>query len=146
VNGVREAGSNAPAVAERLALDDDDLPLVAEERSPRQAAQQEHEAEVEHEVPELAQVAALRTDRATARGVVVAPDPEPVGPQVGLGGVQHGRGGQLGGASRVLGQPRQVARGRRRRGADAPGVDRDAGQDAAHQRHHEQQVDRREPR
>jgi hypothetical protein len=100
-----------------------------------------HQAQVEHQVPGLAQVAALGGDRA-----VLPADPVATCPQVRLRGVQDGGRGGLDHAGRVAGQPRQPSGAGVRERPELAQVHRRPRHDAADQRDEQQQVDGGEPR
>ena len=130
-------------VAERQPLDQDHAALEAEQRAGREADQDHQHRQVEDQVAELAEVAALGADR---RAVGLAAQPVALAPEQPSGALEHHVRRLRRAVRRVAGQAGQVARRRGRLGAQPAGVDEGARDDAAEQRDDEQDVDRREPR
>ena len=130
----------AQGVGEAVLRHHDDAALVAPEPAEREAHQHDQHGEVEHQVAGLAEVAALG-----AEAVLAARDPEPLLAQQGPRPLEGDVGRLVGLEAAVLREPRQVARGLRRLTAYAAPVDQQPRDDAAHERDHQQDVDRREP-
>jgi hypothetical protein len=140
----REVVVLGEGVGEAVADHQDHAALVAEQAADAEADQHHQHREVEQQVPRLAELAALGRDPATvlARG---GGDPMAAG-EVPAGALEHERRLLVGGVRRMVGQAAQVAGGGRWRLPVAAPVDEQPRHDAADQRHHEEQVDRREPR
>ena len=127
-------------VGEAVAHDQDDATLVAEEPAEREADEHHQDREVEDQVADLTEVAALGADRPLRRDHAVAP----------LLQGRGARGEHVGGrvlrlVRRVVRQAGEVAGRGGRGGAHRRGVDDRARHDAAHEGEHQQEIDRREP-
>ena len=126
-------------VGHPVADDQDHAAAVAEQAADGEADEHHQHRHVEQQVARLAEVAALGGQR-----VLVLDDA--VAPQQAAGPRQHGVGRLVGGVRRVVGQPVQPPRRGRRRRPHRLRVDDDPRDEAADERHHQQQVDRGEPR
>ena len=150
VGGERRAGHEVvvlgEVVGEAVADQHDHATLVAEQAAHREAHQHHDDREVEDEVADLAQVAALAGDRRGARPVGLRrPQPVATAAQLGAGLLEDLLDPLLALVRRVVGQATQVARRGGRDGADVARVDEGARDDASDQADHQQHVDGREP-
>ena len=126
-----------------VAVEQDHAALVAEEAADGDADEDHDHREVEEQVAGLAEVAALGSDRV---GALLPLHPEPTALHHRGGARQHDVRRLVGGVRRALRQPREVPRRPWGPGPQRAGVDEQARDDAAHQRDHQQDVDRGEPR
>ena len=127
-------------VGEALADDHHAGAAETEEHADRHPDQHEEQADVEDQIAGLAQVAAFGR-----HAVAVHVNPVVPLPQRGGSAVQHVMIAIGHIRSGVRGQPDEVARRLGRPGPQRPGVHADPRDDAADQRHEQQQVDRGEP-
>ena len=133
------------AVGELLALHEEHAALVAQQRADGEADEHHDHRQVEDQVADLPEVAALGAHRPRL-GRVGGPQPVAAAAQHRAGLLDDLVDVALAGVRRVVGQAQQVARGGRRLGPHRAQVVQRARDDAADQRDHQQDVDRGEPR